>query len=156
MSTIVASPPALAFTAAESIEAHDKWKASCGPHSIAAACAISLERVRPALSNFKGWMSPTHIGETLRRLGKPYILTASLETPALCEGICRVQFIGPWLDRGVPAKEAYHHTHYIAHRSGWVLCTAISSAEWVPVDRWRRELAVIEPFYITHHYEIPQ
>lgn len=149
------APPVLRYTEAESDLAHEVWLASCGPHSIAAACGLNLDAVRVALPQFKGWMSPTMIGETLRALGRPYILRKGLKTEGLCDGINRIQWEGKWLNPGVPARVAYFHTHYVAHRSGWVLCTACLTADWIPVHAWREVLLEKQmPFHVTHHYQM--
>jgi hypothetical protein len=147
--------PILRFTEAESDRAHEEWKASCGPHSIAAACQLTLEEVRRAMPPYKGWMSPTMVGETLRSLGRPYTLRKGMKTRELCEGINRIQWEGKWLNPGVPARVAYFHTHYVAHRAGWVLCTACLTASWIPVHVWQRVLLEEpdpSPFHVTHHY----
>lgn len=150
-------PPILRFTEAESDRAHAEWKATCGPHSIAAACGLTLDEVRAALPPYKGWMSPTMIGETLRALARPYTLRKGLKTQELCNGVNRIQLEGKWLDPGVPARVAYFHTHYVAHRAGWVLCTVCRAAQWIPVHVWRRVLlegADPKPFHVTHHYHL--
>lgn len=147
----------LRFTAADSEAANKAWKATCGPHSIAAACALTLDQVRAALDGYKGWMSPTQITATLRKLDRPFSLVANLKTKELCEGISRIQWEGPWLNPGVPARVAYFHTHYVAHFHGMVLCTACLSAQWIPVDEWRRHHLTVEPvspFHVTHHWSL--
>ena len=104
---------------------------------------------------FKGWMSPTYINRTLDQLGIEYQLTKGLKTMALCEGINRIQWEGKWLNRGVPARVAYFHTHLVAHFGGQVLCTCCRTAEWIPEQDWRDHLLHTEPvspFHITHHW----
>ncbi len=148
-------PLPLRFTAAESESANKAWKATCGPHSIAAALGITLEEVRPALVNYKGWMSPTQIIQALGTLGKEFTLSKGLKTQELCNGINRIQWEGPWLNRGIPERVAYFHTHYVAHFQGWVFCTACLSAQWIRAADWRRHhLTVhpVSPFHITHHF----
>lgn len=148
----------LRFTREESEFANRVWKATCGPHSIAAACGLSLDEVREQLDYFgdyKGWMSPTQVERVLLRLKKPFRLTVGLKTMDLCNGINRIQWEGEWLNPGVPARVAYRHTHWVAHFDGWVLCTACLTAEWIPATAWRRfhlEDDPPSPFHITHHY----
>lgn len=147
--------PPLRFTAADSERAEKEWKATCGPHSLAAACGLTLEAVRPALTNYKGWMSPTQISLALVALGKTHNLRHHLKTAELCDGINRIQWEGKWLNPGVPARVAYFHTHWVAHFAGWVLCTACEPAQWITADSWRQfhlECEPRSPFHITHHY----
>ncbi len=156
MNTTTPSPPPLRFTPVESDEANTAWKATCGPHSIAAACGLNLEEVRAALIGYKGWMSPTQVTATLRQLGRPFDLKTGLKTETLCEGINRIQWEGPWLKPGVPARVAYFHTHYVAQSNGMVFCTACVP-EWIPVEDWRRYHLTVEPpspFHITHHWSL--
>lgn len=149
--------PKLRFNHADSERAHEAWKATCGPHSIAAACAHTLDEVRSHLGNYKGWMSPTMVTNALNGLGQGFTLTKGLKTQDPCEGISRVQWLGPWLNPGVPARVAYFHTHLIAHFNNSVLCTVCDVAEWIPLNDWREILVADEaPFYITHHWTFPK
>lgn len=149
----------LLFNQADSDQANKEWKATCGPHSIAAACSVPLDRVREAMIqagvNYRGWMSPTQVANTLKALGQAYKLTAGLKTLDLCNGINRVQWEGKWLNPGVPPRVAYFHTHLVAHFDGWVLCTACEAAEWLPANAWRHfhlKVEPVSPFHVTHHW----
>jgi hypothetical protein len=153
------NPPTLRFTEADSERANKEWKASCGPHAIAAAFGLSLEEVRPACiaAGFRGWMNPTQVSQVLVRLGKVTSLRSGLKTAELCNGINRIQWEGKWLNPGVPARVAYKHTHYVAHFSGFVLCTGCECAKWITASSWRHFLLNVEPkspFHVTHHYAI--
>lgn len=147
--------PILRFTEADSERANREWKATCGPHSIAAALGLTLDQVWPALTGYKGWMSLTQMTQALVKLGRPHNLRHHLKTHELCDGINRVQWEGKWLNPGVPARVAYFHTHWVAHFGGWVLCTACLPAKWIRVESWRDFHLNQEPrspFHITHHY----
>lgn len=146
----------LLYTEADSERAHKEWKASCGPHAIAAACGKKLDEVRPVLVNFKGWMSPTMVSNAIGALGMTDVLyQTKLKTDQLCNGISRVQWEGKWLNPGVPARVAYFHTHLVAHFNGFVLCTVCRAHEWIPVNSWRHFLEKNDsPFHITHHWRI--
>lgn len=147
------TPPALQFTEADSDRAHREWKATCGPHAIAAALGLTLDHVRQYLHEYRGWMNPTQMTRTLLALRKIHNSTARLKTADLCNGINRIQFEGPWLNPGVPAKAAYAHTHWVAHFDGQVFCTACSVSAWLPARHWRAVLIESDsPFHITHHY----
>ena len=155
---VTGTPPApfgLTYTLAQSRAAFQEWKASCGPHAIAAIGRFTLDEVRDALGNYRGWMSPTQVEDTLTVLGVPFRRTNHLCTKALCNGLNRLQWEGPWLKPGVPEAVAYHHTHWVAHRAGWVLCTAANPACWIPLLSWFTYLEQQQPpWHVTHHYEI--
>lgn len=147
----------LLYTETDSERANKAWKATCGPHSIAAGCAKTLEQVREAMAaagvNYRGWMSPTQVAKTLDALGQRYDLAHKLKTQDLCNGINRVQWEGKWLNPGVPARVAYFHTHLVAHFDGWVLCTCCLKTKWIRAEDWRPFIAAeIHPFHITHHW----
>lgn len=156
LAAVVGSPPPLAFTKEESDRAFETWRAMCGPHSLAAACGLSLERIRQALpADYEGWMSPGHIEFTLRRLRRRYRVTKGLRTQKLLPGINRVQFEGPWLAPGVPPAAAYRHTHWVAYARPWVLCTACDSAKWILIGDWAYRLRTSSgPFHVNHFYEL--
>lgn len=146
----------LRYTLEDSERAHNTWGASCGPHSLAAALGLTLEEVRTVLPNFKGWMNPTMMTRALLDLKRVHNLRHHLKTQEPCEGICRVQWEGSWLNPGVPPAAAYHHTHWIAHRDGHVLCTATVNDEWVPFQVWKAYLQQAgKPWHFTHHYILP-
>lgn len=153
-------PTALLFTEAQSQRASAEWKASCGPHSIAAACGLTLDQVKAVLPEFQGWMAPTLMEQTLLCLGQEFQLTklaASEKSIILCEGINRIQWEGPWLKPGVPVRAAYRHTHWVACSQGMVLCTACLPATWITWEEWvsfHFEEAPTSPFYVTHHYRL--
>lgn len=150
-------PPQLAYTDLESTKANLEWKASCGPHSLAAALGLTLEDVKKSLKNYRGWMNPTQMRRALDAWQVEYRVLGNLRTQKLCTGINRIQWEGPWLNPGVPARVAYRYTHWVAHFRGWVLCTACTSAMWIREEEWRRfhlEDDPPTPFHITHHYEL--
>jgi hypothetical protein len=154
-------PPLLRFTQEESERANEQWGATCGPHSIAAACGKTLEEVRQAMVsasvNYRGWMSPTQVTKTLLALGVMHNLASRLKTMNLCDGINRVQWEGKWLNPGVPPRVAYFHTHIVAHFGGWVLCTGCLCAKWIRVENWKHfflETEPLQPFHITHHFQL--
>lgn len=134
-------PPKLPYTQAESLAAYRDWKATCGHHSIAAACGVSLDQVKAVCPKLCGWMSPTMISQTLFNLGfnsRKYPVPKRMNTPPghmVC--IMRIQWDGPWCNPGVPAKAAYLHTHYVAVLAGgWVVCTATDGNTPTPWARW--------------------
>jgi hypothetical protein len=145
--------PPLFFTPDESVDANGEWGANCGPHSIAAACGLSLVDVRKLLPNFRGFMNVTEMTDALTRAGIAFTFANRLKTPSLCAGINRLQWEGPWLNPGVPKRAAYKHTHFVARAGNHVLCTAYSSGGWAPMEWWEAHLKETQQgWHITHYW----
>lgn len=147
------NPPELNYNAADSQRAWDEWGANCGPHSIAAACGISLESVKNALLSFPGWMSPRHLKETLLRLKWvrrdefvgpkshiDFVWKKQRDAARVIHPgnrmIARIQWEGEWLNSGEPPNLAYRETHWVAIRDGYVLDTVICAIQWVEKADW--------------------
>lgn len=164
----------LPFTEEESERANDTWGANCGPHAVAAALNLTLDQVRPFFApkfeeKFQergyGFTNPTMMGNALAFARVPYRLEKNLRIEELREGICRIQWEGPWLRAGVPPIVAYGHTHWVAATATHVFCTAVPwwqfDGDWLEHATWRRFIAQVcqmEKFtgwHVTHHYAFP-
>lgn len=145
--------PELKYKAADSQRAWNEWGANCGPHSIAAACGLTLDEVKGALLNFPGWMSPRHLKDTLLRLKwvhrDEFVGPKSTvdfiwrkqrnEARIIRPGnrmIARIQWEGRWLNPGQPMNLAYRETHWVAMRNDHVLDTVICAVQWVEKKDW--------------------
>lgn len=134
----------LRFTDADVDAAHDAWRASCGPVAIAAIMCTTLDAVRPHLADYKGFMNPTMMWAALKSMGARITVdTKPLGAPAFWPvyGIARIQWGGPWMERGVPVGAQYQRTHWVASNaaaSGPLLfdvnCMRVGG--WVDVKRW--------------------
>ncbi|WP_075090077.1 hypothetical protein [Verrucomicrobium spinosum] len=106
-----------------------------------------------------GLDEPSMLEYLLKELGVKVQRTYGLRTRELRNGICRVQFEGPWIGVGKAVAEGYKYTHYVAVRDGWVLCTVATPHHWVPEGVWRPAIgrfANTEPatgWHVTHWYE---
>lgn len=150
-------PFILPWTPTMSEQARKAWKANCGPHSIAAALSISLDEVHAAVPEFRGWMSPALVRLTLHELRVRVATATRVRVDWLCNGLNYIQWEGWWLDRGQPAREAYKHSHWVAHWDGWVLCTAVNPNTWLTLDEWKQRLAAMEmPWHVRAHYRLHQ
>lgn len=98
------------FDASDIETANAEWGCNCGPVAIAACLWMSLDEVREAMPNFRGFMSPTDIKNTLSKAG--YSIKSVWRWPA--RGIIRVQFTGPWTGPGANPRWAYRYTHWAA------------------------------------------
>lgn len=146
----------LPYTESESQRAIQTWKANCGPHALAAITNTKLEVIRKVLRNFfKGWTNPTMMKQALIAM-KIDFTVHKVKTDRLCRGLNRIQWEGDWLEPGVPARVAYMHTHWVAARDGYVLCTATDPFNWQREEEWRQKLREERsPWHVTHHYIIP-
>lgn len=147
-------PPDLAYDLAQSLDANANWDATCGPHALAAAIGATLEQLRPifAVCSYKGWTSPAIMEKALRFAQVAWSVHELKTQEPGHSSILRVQWEGSWLNPGVPIAAAYAHTHWIAHKRGWVLCTAIAPATWIPFQWWKQEVERLHPWHFTHHY----
>lgn len=149
------------FTREQSLVAHQTWGANCGPHAIATACNVPLERLEQTLHPFPGWMGPSQMEKALLKVGRKYIRSTNLYTKNIQPGISRIQFHGPWLKPNRPPAEAYKHTHWVTCRKGHVHDTIFEDAlaTWIPISEWRERMELFAEkeyagWHITHWYRI--
>lgn len=127
----------ITFEAAEA--AHKAYGFNCGPGALCGITGLSPEQLRPHLGDFeaKGYMNPSLMRETLKRLGLEFrwhvlseqsarveMLSKPSGSGAICSakaaallpnfGLCRIQWGGPWCDPGVPMAARYRQSHWIA------------------------------------------
>jgi hypothetical protein len=153
--------PTLLFDKFDSDRCHRNWKASCGPHSIAAVCHTTLDEIRKHMPHLKGWMSPTNITDVLDSMGIRFKCVRIYDrSRTLRPGINRIQFEGDWLEEGQPPKLAYFHTHYVGMQDGYVLDAAVEPAKWLPMDEWYPAIDNYSNFppqqgwHVTHGWKI--
>jgi hypothetical protein len=122
--------PVLHFDRDDAQAASDSWNCNCGPSALAAICGINLEQVRYVAEYVefaaRGYMNSTMMSEALQRLNRQYTpkrLRPDRRTECDVEslpahGLARIQFGGPWIINGKPARWAAQHTHWIASWKG--------------------------------------
>lgn len=105
------------FSAEDADLAYDEWGANCGPGAIAAVLGLTLNDVRPHMGDFerKHYTNPTLMWASLRSLGARFSYRGGdlgqVNWPAF--GLARIQWHGPWMKEGVPARARYRHTHWV-------------------------------------------
>lgn len=107
-------PCPLRFNAADADRAFDTWGANCGPGAIAAICGLTLDELRPHLGDFeqRRYTNPALMYATLHRLGvKWHDVRRPKAWPR--HGLVRIQWWGPWMERGVPGAARYRYTHWV-------------------------------------------
>lgn len=145
--------PPLFVDQAESESAWRRWKANCGPHALAAACETTLDDVRDQMPKFPGYTPPELMTETLEVMGVEFRRTSFLRTQHLCEGINWLHWAGPWRTVG----EQYRNSHWVAHRRGWVLCSAIMPWNWIRHGVWEETLGQKGAgWHVAQHFEIAE
>lgn len=156
--------PAIKFTEAEQIAAYQNWGANCGPNALAVVAGLSLEDVHRHLIGFdlKRYVNPTMMEGGLVSLELPWTRDRGLiERSGPTEGLARVQWMGKWLNPGVPKIVSYRHTHWIACFHNHVFCTASRYYGWIPIKDY--QVYLDEKFcpqngypgwHITHWYSI--
>jgi hypothetical protein len=156
-------PLRIAFTQEDAERAHREWGANCGPCALASTLGCSLDDLRPHLGCFesKGFMSPTMMKQAIIAAGYRHYETAYA---APIHGLLRVQWEGPWMKPGVPARVAYGFTHWIAAKlingESWIFDV---NGGWRTRESWDREIAPIIAasikradggWHFTHRWEV--
>lgn len=150
---------AVSFSLEDAQRAADSWGANCGPTALAAVLGLSLDAVRSHMGDFerKGYTNPTLMFSALRSAGAKWQAFKCPPEPqqgVLCadplayyprNGLCRVQWEGPWTEPGVPIRARYRHTHWIGarhHRGGVFVfdVNAMCAGGWLPEQEWREQL----------------
>ena len=149
--------------------AADTWGFNCGPGALCGITGLSPAELRPFLGDFeqRGYMNPTLMRETLRRLGVIFQWRvipihkvhdagsvdecrsmAAATAPAF--GLCRVQWGGPWCKPNVPMAARYSQTHWIAvarhPRRGLGVFDVNNNTDddeigWTPFEEWATVVA---------------
>ena len=145
----------LRFTEADAIRANEEWRCNCGPAAIAAIMGLSLDEVRPHLSDFeqRGYMPTSMMWFVLNRLGakldkknfNPVTRRDRDGNPPAWPrwGIARIQWEGPWLKPGVPMNVRSLYTHWVGSCSllqathvGIFDINCMETGGWVSVSDW--------------------
>jgi hypothetical protein len=165
----VAALEPLRFNAEDLRRANAEWGCNCGPTALAAILGLTLAEVRSHLGQFetKRYTNPTMMKQALASLCVKWF-SASQATFA-DYGLCRVQWSGPWLGRGIPIQARYRQTHWVASR--WIGrnfeifdVNALSAGGWITQETWQQCLVpwILKHsvpnndgrWYLTHVWEI--
>lgn len=146
------------FTPYDADRAVAEWGANCGPMSLAIACGLTLEEVRPhfTAAGFKSATNPTLMMDVLRRIrGDRWHLRRANGAAIFWarRGIARIQWGGRWMRPEVPAVVRYKHTHWVASSVSadgyiWIWDCNVMETGWVGVSDWNR---VVVPALTAEH-----
>lgn len=105
--------PRLRFDGHQASAAGEAWGCNCGPAAIAAACSVELAEMAGYCRSLQwpGYTNPTMGCALLKSLGVRWGKARGL-WPG--RGVARIQWMGPWMDPGVPAGARYQRTHWVA------------------------------------------
>lgn len=155
------SGPAHLYTPPDLDEAAARWKACCGHGALAAILRCPVMYLRRAFpwAPREPWTSPKRLRLALEHLGVQVGRDALFSRewprhPFPPHGLVFVQFEGPWLDPGVPVKEAYARTHLAAsstvNGARYIYDVNVEPAGgWVPEEVWRRD--ILPPLAAHYH-----
>lgn len=152
MSRTLSHPPPLRFTEADAEQAWKEWGCNCGPAALAAVLGITLEQARGLLRSFD---SRRYVNPTMMRTALNYywpqrplefgwhVLTGDRPQIWPMYGLARIQWHGPWMNPGVPARVAYGKTHWVAacrgvdNDTGIFDVNAMNTGGWISLADWR-------------------
>lgn len=105
----------LRFTQGDSVRAYSDWGCNCGPAALAFALRMTLDEIRQHMGPFeqRGYTNVTNMRESLSSAGGR--ITRTYEGwPPDGIGLVRIQWGGPWIIGGKPARWAARATHWVA------------------------------------------
>lgn len=103
------------FNEADAMGASAAWGCNCGPAALAFVMGLTLDEVRPHMGPFeqRGYTNVTNMRESLRSVGGS-IDRVYEGWPPTGLGLIRIQWGGPWIIDGNPARWAARATHWVA------------------------------------------
>lgn len=127
---------------------HDLWGANCGPTALAAILGISVAEVRPLVErvqggSFKGYMHAGHLLDTLKLAGKTVRrIECSYQEIRWPEdqGLCVLQFDGPWCLPGANPRARFRYTHSITAAAGGLLVYDGNAQVWLRRGDWEAKV----------------
>src|SRR5262249_24538420 len=123
--------------------AYDEWGCNCGPSALAAVMGLSLDEIRPCMGPFeqRRYTNITKMREAIQAAGGR-ITRCYKSWPVAGYGLVRIQWGGPWILNGKPARWAARATHWIAtfRDCGSNLYIFDVNGGIRGVDSWEREI----------------
>lgn len=105
----------LRFGGADVIRASADWGCNCGPAALAFALGMTLDEVRPHMGPFeqRGYTNVSNMREAICSAGGR-IVRSFEGWPPVGVGLVRIQWGGPWIIDGKPARWAARASHWVA------------------------------------------
>ena len=129
----------LYFGEQDVIRANKQWGCNCGPAALAAALGLTLEQVRPFMGPFelRGYTNVINMRQSIAEAGGSIVRTYE-GWPPIGVGIVRIQWGGPWIINGKPARWAARQSHWVAtwrNPQSWLYVFDVN-AGLQPIDVW--------------------
>lgn len=136
----------LRFDEHDAKQAFTEWGCNCGPAALAATVGLTLDEVRPFMGPFeqRGYTNITNMREAIAAVGAR-ISRCYESWPPVGIGLVRIQWGGPWIIDGKPARWAATATHWIStwrDQQSWLYVFDINGGIR-PADSWEKEIAPI-------------
>jgi hypothetical protein len=105
----------LRFDEQDAERAWNDWGCNCGPAALAAALNMTLDDVRTHMGPFeqRGYTNVTNMRESIASAGGRITRTFT-NWPPVGTGLVRIQWGGPWIIDGKPARWAARASHWVA------------------------------------------
>lgn len=105
----------LKFDEHDAQRAYDEWGCNCGPSALAAALGMTLDEVRPHMGPFeqRGYTNVSNMQAAILSAGGRISRMYSSWGP-VGSGVARIQWGGPWIIDGKPARWAARASHWVA------------------------------------------
>lgn len=133
----------LLFGSDDCRKAHDDWGCNCGPAALAFALGKTLDEIRPFLGPFEDrrYMNITNMRNSISDAGGR-VTREYKGWPPVGVGLVRVQWGGPWIIDGKPARWAATATHWVAtyrDPQSWLYVFDVNGGLKL-ADQWEKEI----------------
>jgi hypothetical protein len=160
--------PICRFDLNDTQKAYEEWGFNCGPSALCAALGLTPSEIRPAMGDFesKHYTNPKLMRGVLKRMNVQY--KDIDDWPSW--GLVRIQWEGPWTQKGRPLAARQRHTHWVVSsqepgRQRHIYdFNAMSVGGWTTYEEWASFLVPwllkqCEPkssgkWHTTHRFEI--
>ena len=133
----------LRFNQEDAQWAFDEWGCNCGPSALAAALGMTLDEIRPHMGPFesRGYTNVTNMRKAIQSAGARIVRSGN-GWPPVGFGVVRIQWGGPWIMDGKPARWAACATHWVAsfRTAGSHLYVFDVNGGLMSVDAWERDI----------------
>lgn len=143
--TILASTPCSPFSPLDMNLAYEHFGAACGHGALAAALGCPVLQVVPLLK--RGWVNIPIMKDAIAASKKRPTKHAAI--PEKGCGVAMVQFLGPWMEPGIPVAARCTQRHWIGLHDG--LVWDANCQHWMSRREWEEWVTGIYPRRATGH-----